>query len=608
MLFTARKLLQRLNRFFVVAEDATVANRLQTGRSPRLPSPPTGSSTKELLILEGGTYLPGMFSEFAAVLGLLEHFEKRQGWYAGVKVDFGSVGLYYDPAVGENWWEYYFEPICVDTLAGARPRIVDTDQHMRFALRAENGMPRRRAAELVERYVRVKRHILEKIEAFALAKFADAFVIGVHYRGTDKKDEAPRIPYETVEMAVHSAIGRAAAANVRIFVASDEQAFVDHMLDCFPGKVEVWETRRSTDGTPIWVSNEENYKKGEDALIDCLLLSRCRLLIRTASDLGLVSTFFNPKLTEVLLTVSPLAEKLYELAAWIRHRFKVAASRASRWMQLALVSSGIPLRKAYWVLHCDDDARLGHNGTDLFSEFAAVLGLLDHQDRWSRIYAGVRVDFGEKGLYFDPAHGPNWWAYYFEPISIGSAHGSRVRAVSPWRHQRFAWKARHRSPRVRIAGILDRHIRVKAHVLRQVDAFAMANFEEAFVIGVHFPGAAKEAEAPYVAYESVEKAIRCAIEHAAAKDLRIFVVSDERAFVDHIEDRFPGRVRCRGHRRPTDGTSSSADKDDNYKRGEDAVIDCLLLSRCHLLIRTTSDLSLCSTFFNPALPEILLTW
>jgi hypothetical protein len=44
----------------------------------------------------------------------------------------------------------------------------------------------------------------------------------------------------------------------------------------------------------------------------------------------------------------------------------------------------------------------------------------------------------------------------------------------------------------------------------------------------------------------------------------------------------------------------------NYKKGEGALIDCLLLSRCNTLIRTTSFLSAWASIFNPKLPIVLV--
>ena len=58
---------------------------------------------------------------------------------------------------------------------------------------------------------------------------------------------------------------------------------------------------RSVDGTPIDVIQGDNWNKGRDAVLDCLLLSRCDVLVRTASNLGLCAAFFNPRLPVVLL-------------------------------------------------------------------------------------------------------------------------------------------------------------------------------------------------------------------------------------------------------------------------------------------------------------------
>ena len=67
-----------------------------------------------------------------------------------------------------------------------------------------------------------------------------------------------------------------------------------------------------------------------------------------------------------------------------------------------------------------------------------------------------------------------------------------------------------------------------------------------------------------------------------------------------------GRLQLDG-RRSIDGRPIDVENaDGNYQKGLDAVVDCLLLSRAHTLIRTASNLSLCSTLFNPSLPDRLL--
>lgn len=257
----------------------------------------------EVAVLEcrRGRDASGFFSEFAAVLGMLDHYHHRQHLYAGIRVDFGD-GLYYDEAVGPNWWQYYFEAIDVGSGSGAPVRVVSPHFHDWCAHRVEREVPRHAAAALVDRYVTVRPGIRHLVDRYIGEHWLDRFVIGVHYRGTDKAADAPRVPYERVEAVVRESIRRAGGADCRLFLATDEQGFLDYMRSRFPGQLLFREMFRSVDGQPIDVVNTDgNYKKGEDALVDCLLLSRTHHLIRTASNLSLCSTLFNARLSETML-------------------------------------------------------------------------------------------------------------------------------------------------------------------------------------------------------------------------------------------------------------------------------------------------------------------
>jgi hypothetical protein len=257
---------------------------------------------KKILVINGslGGEM-GFFAHFCAILGLLEHSEKTGKDSAGVRVNFEDRGLYYDPAYGANSWEYHFQAIDMGRESMAIERTLDFDQLRWCALRGERMQPAR-AFELINRYVQVKAHIRQKVDTFVRAHFDGFHVIGVHYRGTDKWTEAPRVPYEEVCAAVRAAIGTVGMDDFRLFAASDEQGFVDYVAGAFSGRVISWETRRSVDGNPIHYGMENVYKEGADVVIDCLLLSRCHQLIRTSSDLSLCSTYFNPGIPVVLLS------------------------------------------------------------------------------------------------------------------------------------------------------------------------------------------------------------------------------------------------------------------------------------------------------------------
>ncbi len=126
----------------------------------------------------------------------------------------------------------------------------------------------------------------------------------MHYRGTDKFVDARRVPYGEMEREVRSRLRPDGES--RIFVATDEAAFVTYMRERFPGLVAARDMFRSLDGSPIDIINDDtNHRKGLDAVVDCLLLSRTHTLVRTASNLGLFATLFNPRLPVTLLNPEP---------------------------------------------------------------------------------------------------------------------------------------------------------------------------------------------------------------------------------------------------------------------------------------------------------------
>ena len=242
----------------------------------------------------------GLFSELSMVLGALEHYERWKQQYAGLRVDFATGGLYYDPAVGPNWWEYYFEPISVGAMSGAAAKPASSAEHDIFESEAGRLPPERRA-EIIRQYVRPKAQVRDRVESYVGEHFQGTYVIGIHYRGTDHAESTPPVAYERVRAAVRDAIGRAGPVRCRLFLATDEQAFVDYIQAAFPDRLVYRRMHRSVDGTPIHTRNVDNFGAGEDAVIDCLLLSRCQHLVRTESNLGLCATLFNPDLAQDLL-------------------------------------------------------------------------------------------------------------------------------------------------------------------------------------------------------------------------------------------------------------------------------------------------------------------
>jgi hypothetical protein len=242
----------------------------------------------------------GMFATANQVLGQLYLFETGSLFnVSGVSVDFKQYGLYYDPSYGPNWWTYYFEPIWVGIKENAKIMHLTREQYFE-AWSRRYMISREKAARIVHKYIRIKPHILQKVDAFAMQFFGDSYVIGIHYRGTDKYKEAPRVAYERVfqEIEKHIPLEKPYV----FFIATDEADFLEQAQARYGNLVVATEAHRSNSNEEgIHFSYKNNYIVGQEALIDACLLSRCNLLIRTSSSLSLWSTYLNPDLPVILL-------------------------------------------------------------------------------------------------------------------------------------------------------------------------------------------------------------------------------------------------------------------------------------------------------------------
>ena len=53
----------------------------------------------------------GFFSAFRNILAAIYIYEQKMDCYAGLEIDFEDNGLYYDPLLGKNSWNYYFSTL-----------------------------------------------------------------------------------------------------------------------------------------------------------------------------------------------------------------------------------------------------------------------------------------------------------------------------------------------------------------------------------------------------------------------------------------------------------------------------------------------------------------
>lgn len=262
----------------------------------------SATAAKEAIQVGYPPYNPGFFSAMCSVAGFLYQYDHRE--IAGIKIDFQKDGAYYDKLKGPNSWNYYFEPIMLGDLSLAITRTnLKAKEYVNAAQYTESLLSPRQVNTLIRKYIKLKPHVQEKLDHFVQAKFDAPTIIGIHYRGTDKKAEAPRISYDEVATVVAQKIQSIEQNDFKIFIATDEADFVEYMKVQFPRKVICQKMRRAkANGTPLHFQKLNGYQLGLNALLDCLLLARCDILIRTSSNLSLWSTYFNPSIPVVNLS------------------------------------------------------------------------------------------------------------------------------------------------------------------------------------------------------------------------------------------------------------------------------------------------------------------
>ena len=243
----------------------------------------------------------GMFSVLDDVLSVVISYEDNI--FQHVEVDFEKTGVYYEKKFGDNWWRYYFEPIRLGNEVYPKDKIMGVSTK-KPKYHIESGfLSRKELNQYITKYIRIKSDIQSKIDKVIKESFAGKYIIAVHYRGTDKKSEAPRTKYDKVLGAIKEQIEKL-DQDYRIFIATDEQGFLDYSKKQFPDRVIYYEhATRSKDSTPVHLNKKNSpYSNGEEAIIDALLLSKGNILIRTSSNLSRWSTYFNHKIPVIELS------------------------------------------------------------------------------------------------------------------------------------------------------------------------------------------------------------------------------------------------------------------------------------------------------------------
>ena len=260
----------------------------------------------------GGRTDCGFFSNFLGVLNNLHWCEKT----AQIPVVYWpKQGKYYDPngcngIISDNIWDYYFYPVSNLTYSAQDPINFSYYPPDNFCIAAHPGAHwahppypdkywRNYMHDLIARYIKIKEPTLNKIENFYNNNIKGKRTVSIHIRGTDKFVEAPPIPLDQIFAVANK------YAPCQFFIATDEERILEEAKKMLKGRVIYYNSCRvarvaGVHNTPPCPGKTRAYL-GEEALIDCILLSRCDLLIHTWSNFSIAALLFNPELEHIHL-------------------------------------------------------------------------------------------------------------------------------------------------------------------------------------------------------------------------------------------------------------------------------------------------------------------
>ncbi len=130
-------------------------------------------------------------------------------------------------------------------------------------------------------------------------------VLGIHYRGTDKKltsrDTNP-VNYEEYIIVIKDLLERNSQFS-QIFVATDDKYFVKILQKRIPLKII---NLGLVEFHKVVLSESQRTERTMRAVLDCYMLSKCKLVLTTSSALPSFGKIFNPDLEIYRIAASKL--------------------------------------------------------------------------------------------------------------------------------------------------------------------------------------------------------------------------------------------------------------------------------------------------------------
>jgi hypothetical protein len=273
----------------------------------------------------------GFFAELHKVMLALIHYEERG--FSRVYVDWTDEFFPYKDSAHENGWNLFFEPINstliaknanVDTItitSGSFHEIHDQVCTAPWVAYKKYLPYRQFVHKKLNKYIKIKPHILAKCNQFYDQHMRGKICIGVHARIA--RAHAWLMPGKKLPILddyykeIDTLLEKHAYQELVIFVASDSHDAVDQFKKRYKEQITYIDAYRAhgdhdpcimytmgeymRNNPEVWHKQKHRYLGGESTLLDCLLLAKCDYLIFTTSNLAFFSCYYNPDIEGIYL-------------------------------------------------------------------------------------------------------------------------------------------------------------------------------------------------------------------------------------------------------------------------------------------------------------------
>lgn len=241
----------------------------------------------------------GFFAHLNVVTRLLREAEERNA----TPIIYCESENYQDRALGNDWLAYFF---AANSTVSSRPRkFIRIKTHRDLGLSRPDDLGLSEARDLLFRHFTIRPELIRQCDEFCALNGISSRSLAVHYRGTDKVSEAPRVDYEKIIGVVENAF--LSGDHDRVFIATDEEAFLAAIVERLGRERVVYhDFTRSSGEIPLHLGSggSHAYDIGRSALLDCMTLARCGAIVRTASLLSSWASILNPDLAVTLMSTA----------------------------------------------------------------------------------------------------------------------------------------------------------------------------------------------------------------------------------------------------------------------------------------------------------------